>query len=56
MSVIHNFKKIWRLWAKAIGEKDGSTDKEADTIAIIRTVIVMVNFMTCFVIIWSNVY
>lgn len=32
---------IWRLWAKALGEKSGSTDTEADRIAIIRTIIVL---------------
>jgi len=33
-------RKIWRMWAKALGEKAGSTDTEADTIALIRTLIV----------------
>jgi hypothetical protein len=31
--------KLWRLWAKALGEKHGRTDREADTIACIRTLI-----------------
>ena len=31
---------MWRLWAKALGEKHGRTDSEADTIAIIRSIIV----------------
>jgi hypothetical protein len=31
---------LWRLWAKALGEKTGDTDKEADRVAIIRTLIV----------------
>lgn len=31
--------KIWRIWAKALGAKDGRTDREADTIACIRTLI-----------------
>lgn len=30
----------WRLWAKALGEKTGKNEKEADIIALIRTVIV----------------
>ena len=34
-------KSIWRLWAKSLGEKTGDTDKEADKIASIRTVIVI---------------
>jgi hypothetical protein len=38
--------RIWRLWAKALGEKSGKTDKEADTIALIRTVIVLCYIIT----------
>ena len=30
-------KSAWRIWAKALGEKSGKTDREADTIAGIRT-------------------
>ena len=30
---------MWRIWAKALGEKYGRTDREADTIACIRTLI-----------------
>lgn len=41
----------WRLWAKALGEKSGSTNTEADKIALVRTVIVIVNFVTCLFII-----
>ena len=32
-------KSIWRIWAKALGQKDGRDDREADTIASIRTLI-----------------
>ena len=31
--------KIWRIWAKALGQKDGRDDREADIIAGIRTII-----------------
>ena len=31
--------KLWRLWAKSLGEKHGRTDREADFIAGIRTLI-----------------
>jgi hypothetical protein len=48
-------KQLWRIWAKAIGEKDGTTDKEADMIALVRTMIVMVNFVTCFFIMANTV-
>ena len=47
--------KFWRLWAKSLGEKNGTTDKEADKVAILRTIVVLVNFFTCFVIVgWCN--
>lgn len=32
-------KTIWRLWAKALGEKPSKCDRESDTIAWIRTFI-----------------
>jgi len=44
-------KRIWRIWAKALGEKSGKNNQEADKIALIRSVIVIVNFTTCFFII-----
>ena len=39
-------KDRWRLWAKALGEKTGSTDQEADRVALIRTVIVGIYIVT----------
>lgn len=38
--------KIWRLWAKALGEKSGKTDLEANVIAVIRTLIVLCYIIT----------
>ena len=32
-------KRIWRIWAKALGDKSGKDDREADTVAWIRTLI-----------------
>ena len=32
-------KKLWRVWAKALGSKESNCDKEADKVAIIRTFI-----------------
>ena len=32
-------KRLWRVWAKALGEKHGRTDREADIIASVRTLI-----------------
>ena len=37
---------MWRLWAKALGDKASSTDKEADKVAIIRTAIVLTYIIT----------
>ena len=42
---------MWRLWAKALGEKTGSSDCESDQIAIIRTIIVLSYIVTNFFII-----
>jgi hypothetical protein len=39
-------KKLWRLWSKALGEKSGNTDGEADLVAIVRTIIVLSYFIT----------
>jgi len=36
----------WRLWAKALGEKAGKNDKEADRIALIRSTIVLCYIIT----------
>jgi hypothetical protein len=43
--------RLWRLWAKALGEKVGSTDAEADAIAWVRTAIVAFSILTNLVII-----
>lgn len=39
-------KTIWRLWAKAIGEKASKCDKESDSIALIRTFIFVTYLIT----------
>jgi len=41
----------WRLWAKALGEKTGASDTEADKIAVIRTLLVVINVLTNFAIV-----
>ena len=44
-------KTFWRMWAKALGEKAGSNNAEADRIAIVRTIIVISYLVTnCFII------
>jgi hypothetical protein len=44
-------KKLWTLWANALGHKAGKNDCEADAVAFIRTIIVL-SYMTtnCFII------
>ena len=37
---------MWRLWAKALGEKSGATDQEADLVALVRTVIILIYIIT----------
>ena len=37
---------LWRLWAKALGEKSGEDNKEADKVACIRTLIVLSYIIT----------
>lgn len=54
-------KKIWRIWAKSLGEKASSCDKESDIIAIIRTFIFITYFITNIAIVtnvvrhWNNI-
>jgi len=44
-------KKWWRVWAKALGEKSGKSNSEADTIAKIRSFIFIQLVVTnCFII------
>lgn len=38
--------KIWRIWAKALGQKEGRNNFEADCIALIRTAIVALYIVT----------
>ena len=53
-------KYLWRIWAKALGEKAGGSDDEADRIAFIRTLIIVSYLLTnCFIIAgvirhWNN--
>lgn len=44
-------KNLWRLWAKALGQKASDDDKEADLVAIIRTAIALVYIVTNIVIV-----
>lgn len=46
---------MWRIWAKALGEKAGNNDEEADKVALIRSVIMFQLVLTNSFIIAGNV-
>ncbi len=52
---------MWRLIAKALGAKEGKNEKEADMVALVRTVILFSYMLTNFCIItgvvrhWNDV-
>jgi hypothetical protein len=33
--------KCWKVWCKALGEKSGTTDRQSDGIAFVRTLLVL---------------
>lgn len=39
-------KSFWRVWAKAIGEKASEDNREADKVAVIRTLIILSYLIT----------
>ena len=44
------FRRFWRIWAKALGSKEGSNNREANQVAMIRTVIAIQLIVTnCFI-------
>lgn len=47
--------KWWRIWAKSLGEKVGETNKQADSVAIIRTIWWVVHMLTCIFIILNAI-
>jgi hypothetical protein len=52
---------MWKLWCKALGEKVGNCNHEADKVALIRTIIFLTYFVTNVAIVanavrhWNNV-
>ena len=48
-------KTWWRYWAYAIGQKEGRSNKDADRIAIIRTLIMFQLIVSNFFIIAGNI-
>ena len=47
-------KSIWRIWAKALGEKGSKCDRESDIIAMVRSFIFL-TYLTTNVAIFSGV-
>lgn len=48
---------IWKIWKYAIGSFNDETTREYDNhVAIIRTIVVAVNFLTCFFIMANVVH
>jgi hypothetical protein len=45
---------MWEYWCKAIGTKAYEDSKKADRVAIIRTIWVLLNIVTCLFIIVGN--
>jgi hypothetical protein len=37
--------KVWSLWAKALGTKASENKTDADTVALIRTVIIVITLL-----------
>lgn len=44
--IIKYGSKVWNIWAKALGEKSGRSDRQADIVALVRTFIVLSYFIT----------
>ena len=41
---------MWKIWCKALGQKEGKSNREADAVAVIRTLILLGYMVTnCFI-------
>jgi len=50
-------RKLWTVWKYAVGSfSDESTKEHDNTVAIIRTTIVVVNVLTCLVIVANIIH
>lgn len=47
---------MWKLWAKALGEKASKDNKESDKIAFIRTLLITQAIITNFFIIANTIH
>ncbi len=51
MKFLSNLEQMWRLWAKALGEKAHPKNHLADRVAVIRTIIFATYLVTnCFIV------
>ena len=46
--------RCWKVWCKALGTKAFADDRQADKVAIIRTIWLVFNMITCCFIIASG--
>ena len=52
---------MWKIWCKALGSKEGKSNREADAVAVIRTLILLGYMITNAFIVsgvvrhWNNV-
>ena len=46
-------RKLWKFWARALGEKIGEDNRKADAVAWIRTFIVLQAVITNAFIVWN---
>lgn len=47
-------RRAWEVWAKALGEKADVDNRTSDLVAVVRTVIVLVN-VVCALFIMTNI-
>lgn len=40
-------RRAWKLWALSLGERPNDSERDADIVASIRTVIALINISTC---------
>jgi hypothetical protein len=48
-------KRVWKYWCKAIGSKEFEDDRQADVVAVIRTIWVLLHIVTCLAIITNAI-
>lgn len=40
--------RLWRIWCKALGEKAFPSKRDADLVALTRTILILIQIITCF--------